>query len=100
MVCNGVAEICILLISRGFCQELERFIRGSGRDSAGRKLVHDLLKQRLIFGFRWCDSRWRVEVLFEAGLKKRVIADVPALPVPSDNIAAGVEEGYVLPKKA
>ena len=31
-------------------------------------------------------------VLFEAGLKKRVVANVPTFPVPCDNIAARIEE--------
>ena len=58
------------------------------------------LKERLIFGFRRRNGRRRVEVFFEAGLKKRIVTDVPAFSVPSGNIAARVEEGDVLPKKA
>jgi hypothetical protein len=59
-----------------------------------------LLKERLILAFRRGDRRRRVQVLFEARLKKRVVIDVPAFAVPSDNIAAGIEEGYILPEKA
>ena len=32
------------------------------------------------------------KVLFEAGLKERVVADIPTFPVPCDHIAARIEE--------
>ena len=66
----------------------------------GRKLVHDLLKQRLILGLWRRGRRRRVEIFLEARLKKRVVADVPTFAVPGDDIAAGIEERYVFAKKA
>ena len=99
LVCNGVAQVRILLISRSFCQELKRFVGGSRRDSAGRKLFHDLLKERLILGFRRGDRRRRIQVLFEARFKKRLLLMFQLLPSQVAILLPGSKKGTSFPRK-
>jgi hypothetical protein len=59
-----------------------------------------LQEERLVFGFQRRGG-WRgVQILFETSLEKRVVGDIPTFPISGNNIAAGIEEGYVFSKKA
>jgi hypothetical protein len=74
---NGVAEACVLLKSRRPRKILEGLVYGLRRDPARREQIHNCIEEGLVLIIGFCCSRRGVEIFFEPGLKKRVVANVP-----------------------
>ena len=83
----------------GLGEALEGLVYGLQPDPARREQIPNFTEERLVLIIGFCRRRRSVEVFLEAGLKERVVADVPALAVPHRCVAPGIKKRDALAKK-